>query len=960
MHVSAPKLSGGSETQPSNLRHDAFISYRTSRSPDREVAEELQRVLERFPVPRSLRDRVVRPSSSRWRGSRLHICRDVSDLSANPDLWEALRLELESSRWLIVVCSPETADSPWVQREIEAFERARGDENVLAVLVEGEPEVSIPQALREDSREVVRAGGTPTEVEPLATDLRAPNVKSAITRLAGWRTPREQQKRFDILAPILGLRSRDELVRRHWAQTKQRIAVALSGLVIVGLVLGFFAYRAEVQRRHAIEQRSARLIADSFETVERNPSKAMILAWRAREANPSERSQEAISAAYRVLTYRLTNRRESLPLTGLTGLHLSGVFKEGGQLNVVSRNGRHRLFVTERGKTGPDPPGDVYLSDDETLRVIPLGSKDSQTYRRRVEFVGFDRGQTHAFVTRHYNLAVFELDGSLVGGFGFSRFTKSPVHHVSGYFAGGYVLAGDGTGGLWLVQPRDDPRDRSRGHEIRGERAGDPILDSQLSPSGTHACLVYTSGAAELLQIAGEGAEPAVASLLEEGVLFASFADNREDLIVLSGQKGLLQAWRVAGEEAALDRAFEGLSGDLDWAFLSDTGPELLTVSRDHVVTILDFETREVLTRFDFSRDVDWLAMRRMPRHWQPPGSARRAQAGGREWLLTSEGVFLHEGERYLRMTDSFRQAESVTEAGGSVWLQLKGLTVRVEGHSVEPPPGDVGQVKAITDLNGSAYLATTNGVWRFADGDYERVRGIEGKAHSLHLTTEGLWALTGGEAYRVSGIDASPLSGPEEPVLGLHARQDEVWFLTGTAMGTVPLSHGPAYLLREGASRPLPAPDSEIREVHFVGEDTWLLDGRHSGPAYRWDGFTAEAIPDLETKVTGLVSVEDQSGQTVWLLGEGGALRVRGKEVREYLTGDNQVFDVTRVQGQTWLLTWSSPHVPGAAYRVEGSVTKAFRDGTLAVQAIRENDDGVVVAVVWEGGQLTEVPVGS
>lgn len=959
MDLPAPKPLGGSEAQPSNLRHDAFISYRTSRSPDREVAAALQRVLERFPVPRSLRDRVVRPSSSRWRGSRLHICRDVSDLSANPDLWEALRHELESSRWLIVVCSPETADSPWVQREIEAFERARGDQNVLAVLVEGEPEASIPQALREDSREAVQAGGMPTEVEPLATDLRAPDVKSAITRLAGWRVPRERQKRFDILAPILGLRSRDELVRRHWAQTKRRIAAAISGLMIVGLVLGFFAYRAEVQSRHAIEQRSARLIADSFETVERNPSKAVILAWRAQKASPSERSREAIRAAYRVLTYRLTNRRESLLLTGLTGLHLSGVFKEGGQLNVVSRDGRHRLFVTERGRSGPDPPGDVYLSDGETLRVIPLGSKDTKSYRRRVEFVGFDRAQRHAFVTRHYNLEVFELDGSLVGGFGFSRFTKSPVHHVAGFFAGGYVLGGDGTGGVWLVQPRADPRDRSRGQKIRGEHAGDPILEARLSAGGTHACLVYTSGAAELLQIAGDGAEPAVMPLLGEGVLFAGFADNREDLIVLSGHRGLLQAWRVAGEEATLDRAFGGVDGDLDWAFLSDTGPELLTVSRDHVLTILDFETGELLTRFDFSRDIDWLALRRMPRQWQPPASARRARAGGREWLLTSEGVFLHEDERYLRMTDSFRQAESVTEAGGVVWLQLKGLTVRVEGHSAEPPPQDVGQVRAIADVDGSAYLATTTGVWRFADGDYERVRGIEGEAHSLHPTTEGLWALTGGKAHRVSGIGARPLPGPENPVLGLYAREGEVWFLTGTAMGTFPISHGPAYLLREGVSRPLPTPDGEIREVHFVGEDAWLLEGRQSGPAYRWDGAKAEAVPDRETKVTGLVSIEDESGQTVWLLRERGALRVSGEDVREYLTGDNRVFDVTSVQGQTWLLSWSSAYVPGPAYLVEGTVTKAFRDGSIAVQAIKENEDGVVVAVVREGGQLIEVPVG-
>jgi eukaryotic-like serine/threonine-protein kinase len=46
---------------------------------------------------------------------------------------------LESSLYLIVICSPRAAVSRWVNREIEVFKSLGGEARVLCLIVDGEP-----------------------------------------------------------------------------------------------------------------------------------------------------------------------------------------------------------------------------------------------------------------------------------------------------------------------------------------------------------------------------------------------------------------------------------------------------------------------------------------------------------------------------------------------------------------------------------------------------------------------------------------------------------------------------------------------------------------------------------------------------------------------------------------------------------------------------------------------------
>src|SRR5580692_6675563 len=164
--------------------YDAFISYRHVER-DRKWAEWLIASLECYRVPKGLQQRGLPPRLRK-------IFRDEDELPSSADLNDQIRQALVGSRFLIVVCSAFTPRSKWVEREIQMFnELGRGDQ-VLALLTEGEPADSFPEAMLVRRREVVDPDGSRRIVEeakePLAADVRPrPGVSS------------EKLKRFALL-----------------------------------------------------------------------------------------------------------------------------------------------------------------------------------------------------------------------------------------------------------------------------------------------------------------------------------------------------------------------------------------------------------------------------------------------------------------------------------------------------------------------------------------------------------------------------------------------------------------------------------------------------------------------------------------------------------------------------------------------------------------------------------------
>jgi len=205
--------------------YDAFISYRHV-DRDRKWAEWLIAALEGYRVPKALQERGLPPRLRK-------IFRDEDELPSSPDLNDQIKAALHSSRFLIVVCSAFTPRSKWVEREIQVFnELGRGDQ-VLALLTEGEPADSFPDAMLVRVREVTDPNGSKRIVkedkEPLAADVRPrPGVSTETSkRLALLR----------LVAVILGVKF-DDLRQREQQRERKRhltwMALAAAFILLIG------------------------------------------------------------------------------------------------------------------------------------------------------------------------------------------------------------------------------------------------------------------------------------------------------------------------------------------------------------------------------------------------------------------------------------------------------------------------------------------------------------------------------------------------------------------------------------------------------------------------------------------------------------------------------------------------------------------------------------------------------
>ena len=143
------------------MRYDAFISYRHAPL-DMEMAKKVHTGLETYHVPGAVKKKTGKKKIQR-------VFRDQEELPIGSDLNDNIAGALKESEWLIVICSPNTPESYWVQKEIETFISMHGRDHILAVLIEGEPDESFPELLLKDEN------GKP--VEPLAADVRGENSK---------------------------------------------------------------------------------------------------------------------------------------------------------------------------------------------------------------------------------------------------------------------------------------------------------------------------------------------------------------------------------------------------------------------------------------------------------------------------------------------------------------------------------------------------------------------------------------------------------------------------------------------------------------------------------------------------------------------------------------------------------------------------------------------------------------
>ena len=238
MAISSPPMNA-SAPDGSSFAHDLFISYSRKDLP---FAQLLERALGNYSPPKGLG--VPR--------RRLRVFRDQSDLTG-VEYHQSIARALRDSRKLVLLCSPHSRASSFVNDEIRQFTATRGAENVIPLLIDGLPnnEASPEQQALQAFPDALCAAMQ----MPLAGDYRNFDVRRDKLNKGSfhgcWYT---------LLANLLEL-SRSEIEQRDQKRAAQQraITIGIVGGVIVLLTIAFvvtlFAQREAVRQRDQAEHR---------------------------------------------------------------------------------------------------------------------------------------------------------------------------------------------------------------------------------------------------------------------------------------------------------------------------------------------------------------------------------------------------------------------------------------------------------------------------------------------------------------------------------------------------------------------------------------------------------------------------------------------------------------------------------------------------------------------------------
>ena len=161
-------------------KYDAFISYRHI-EPDLTIAKILHDMIEKFNIPKHLRTTLNENNNENLIDDKhvFRVFRDREELSTK-DLSTMIEEAIADSENLIVICSKRTFLSPWCRKEVQLFKKIHGVNNIIPVLIEGEPDESFLDELKNLKTTFINSENIEEEknIELLAADIRPDEVKS--------------------------------------------------------------------------------------------------------------------------------------------------------------------------------------------------------------------------------------------------------------------------------------------------------------------------------------------------------------------------------------------------------------------------------------------------------------------------------------------------------------------------------------------------------------------------------------------------------------------------------------------------------------------------------------------------------------------------------------------------------------------------------------------------------------
>ena len=209
--------------QPTAKTYWAFISYS---SLDAKWGKWLHKRLENYSIPEEFQGLKLEDGTTIGKNLR-PVFRDRDELAGSAELGAVIEEALSQSRFLIVLCSPNSAKSKWVNKEIEDFRSIHGDGKVLALIVDGEPNATANPEFDD------------------ALECFPPSLRYPLEPLAGDLRPEADGKERGFLKILAGIADIgfDDLYRRHErAQRKRRLLLATIATAIIAALAGLSGF----------------------------------------------------------------------------------------------------------------------------------------------------------------------------------------------------------------------------------------------------------------------------------------------------------------------------------------------------------------------------------------------------------------------------------------------------------------------------------------------------------------------------------------------------------------------------------------------------------------------------------------------------------------------------------------------------------------------------------------------